>query len=82
MPIHREAQIEAEMANDLETWQRIEDHVQQHILVHQQNAQLMQQMAPPVLPPAPGAPPGQGGPPPGLAGQPFAPSGLGPMGGP
>jgi hypothetical protein len=51
IPIHREAQIQAELNEDVELWKRIEVHVQQHVLVAQQTAMQMQRMAPPELPP-------------------------------
>jgi hypothetical protein len=37
IPIHREAQVRAELSGDLDTWQRIEQHVQEHLQVAQQN---------------------------------------------
>lgn len=51
IPRHRELQMQAEESQDLELWQRCEDHVQLHVLTAQRTAQLMAQMAPPELPP-------------------------------
>jgi hypothetical protein len=38
IPIHREGQIQAELSGDVATWQRIEAHVQEHLLAAQENA--------------------------------------------
>lgn len=56
IPTHRRAQIEAEMSRDMESWQLIEDHVQAHLLVFEQNQQAIPQPAAPIE----GEPSGQG----------------------
>lgn len=47
IPIHREAEIEAELAGDVQLWASIEEHIQSHVLMAQQTAQIMQSMTPP-----------------------------------
>jgi hypothetical protein len=77
IPIHRSAQIQAEESGDVAAWQRIETHVQAHLLAQQQNAlEVAQMSAPPPFPsPPPGAPPP---PQPGQPSQPMPPQGAGP----
>jgi hypothetical protein len=65
--IHREAEIEAELSDDLEAWQRIEDHIQQHVLTEQMVAMHQAQMeSGGPTQGMPGAPPGAPGLPPGV----------------
>ena len=47
IPIHREGQIQAELNEDLQLWQRYEIHIQNHVLTAQATAQTMAQMAVP-----------------------------------
>lgn len=58
--IHREVQIQAELAGDVALWQRVEDHVQQHVAMQAQTANVLASALPGL-----GAPlPGLGAPPP------------------
>ena len=50
IPIHREAQIEAELAGNVQVWAAIEEHVQQHVLTAQATAATMSRMVPPPAP--------------------------------
>lgn len=45
IPIHREQQIDADLAQDLELWSAFEEHIQAHVLKQQETAQIMAQMA-------------------------------------
>jgi hypothetical protein len=56
IPVHREAQIQAELNEDIALWVRIEAHVQQHVLVAQETARQLQRMAPVELPPEEASP--------------------------
>ena len=50
IPEHRVAQIEAKLTGDIESWKLIEEHVQQHILVHAESEHTLTQITPPPLP--------------------------------
>lgn len=63
LPLHREAQITAELSGDPGAWQRIEAHVQRHLVDAQRNAMMAAQQAGPPQPgPGPAAPSPIGGP--------------------
>jgi hypothetical protein len=44
IPIHRDAQIQAELSGDVGAWQRIEKHIQEHEQNDAQNAQQVAQI--------------------------------------
>jgi hypothetical protein len=71
IPVHRDAQIQAELSGDVGTWQRIEKHIQEHEQNDAQNAQQVAQIQatapPPQDPNQPQPPQGPPGPPPGGA---------------
>lgn len=56
IPVHRSAQDHALLAGDIQTWQSVENHVQQHLQVSAANAQRVAALAPPPLPVDPNAP--------------------------
>jgi hypothetical protein len=58
IPIHREGQIDAELAQDIELWSRYEAHIQQHVLMTMEAARQLSKMAP-EPPPMEGAPGGE-----------------------
>ena len=59
IPIHRQGQIQAELNQDVELWQRYEVHIQSHVLTTQQTAGIMASMAPEEPMPMEGEQPGQ-----------------------
>lgn len=61
IPIHREQQIEADLAQNIELWSAFEEHIQAHVLEQQRTAQIMAGMATVNAPEASlGAEPGEG----------------------
>lgn len=70
IPIHREAQINAELSGDMDTWERIEKHIHEHESVAQGNAQDVTQS---IGPPQPTGPDGQPLPPEPAPAEPAAP---------
>lgn len=54
VPVHRTAQIQAELAGDMQLWQRFEDHILEHQAVTAQNTQVIAEIAPPDLGPEEG----------------------------